>query len=449
MKICVIGAGSIFFTRQLVNGMVKSKAFHNAELALVDIDEHKCVEMGRFCQKMVEENEASIEVTYTTDRLEALPGSDYVVLTYAIHNYHYRETGTQLAKNFGIQLVSGETTGPSGVLRVVRTIPEILNVAHDIEKLCPKAMVINYVNPTNVVGTALDRYTKANWYAFCDGLYGYLPKMVGSYVGEDKGVAGLDGLDFKVGGVNHFTWLYELKRDGQDLWPDFKEGLKRASDEGGVDSFARAEWELCEVFDAWPALIGHNIEYVRYFQGKGSRPERDYRVKQWDLNNRISWMKRVWWEIRNCNEGKMSTKDIMRDGTDMIAAVLESIENDLNLSFPVNVRNEGRISNLPDSTVIEAYGTFGKDKIAVPPIGEFPRGPLGLTHQVIDEQELALEAAMTGDFNTLVKAIACDPVVMSMNDAKDLAHNLLALEEEDLGPLWDSYWEGRRFNTFH
>ena len=124
----------------------------------------------------------------------------------------------------------------------------------------------------------------------------------------------------------------------------------------------------------------------------------------------------------------------------MVAVVLESIEGDLGLSLCVNVRNEGRISNLPDDVLVELYGTFGRSGPVVPPFGPLPHGVLGLTQQVIDEQELALEAAMTGSFDTAVRAIACDPLVMSLSDARDLARDLIAQEEDDLDPKWDGYW---------
>jgi alpha-galactosidase/6-phospho-beta-glucosidase family protein len=448
MKITVIGSGSIFFTRRMVKGMVSSKYLSNAELVLVDIDEYKCVQMGEFCKKINEHYKANIKITYTTNRLEALPGSDYVILCFAINNYHYRETGTNLVKNYGIHVVSGETAGPSSVTRILRTVPEILNVARDIEKLCPNAYVINYVNPTNVIGTLLDRNTKLKTNSYCDGTYEVMNPCIYTYLGlptNPNTELAKDHSEFQIkfGGINHFTFLFDLAKGNENLWEKFKTGLMKAAGTDGPESFARVEWDFCEIYNAWMSQMIHTIEYVRYFQGKGSNPQNDFVIYKWSLSERIRWMKSVWAEIAACNNGKISITEAMKDeSTDMIAVVLDSIEGNKGKAFTVNVRNNGKIKNLPDNILVEVLGYFYKDKIDIPEVGYLPKGLAGLMGPFIEEQELALEAALTGNFQTVVKAIACDPLVMSLNDAKNIARDLFAIEEANLDRKWDSYWAG-------
>jgi alpha-galactosidase/6-phospho-beta-glucosidase family protein len=441
MKTTVIGSGSIFFTRQAVKGMAQSKVLRSTELALVDIDPWKAEHMGRFCQLINRDHGGDLKISWTTDRREALPGSDYVVLCFAVRNYHYRETGTSLALNYGIRTVSGETAGPSMVFRTMRTVPGVLEVAKDIEELCPKAIVINYANPTNIVGTALDRYTKLRSLVFCDGNYETLVPRLAEVLGIGGRAEAERRLTFKLGGINHFTFVTRVWDGGKDVWEVFKERLGAQAESSGMDDTVRAEWDMTRVFDAFPTQISHSLEYLKFFQGRGSRPSRDFTVEKWSLNKRIRWYRQVWREIEEANRTGVSTRDPMKGhSTDMVAVVIESIEGDLGLNLCVNVRNDGRISNLPADVFVELYGTFGKAGPVVPPFGPLPRGVLGLTQQVIDEQELALEAAMTGSFDTAVRAIACDPLVMSLSDARDLARDLIALEEDDLDPRWDAYW---------
>jgi len=441
MKTTVIGSGSIFFTRQAVKGMAQSKVLRATELALVDIDPWKAEQMGRFCQKINRDHGGDLNITWTTDRREALPGSDYVVLCFAVRNYHYRETGTTLALNYGIRTVSGETAGPSMVFRTMRTVPAVLEAAKDIADLCPHATVINYVNPTNIVGTALDRFTKLRSLAFCDGNYETLVPRLAAVLGIRERVEAQRRLTFKLGGINHFTFVTRVWDEGEDVWDRFTQRLGALAESASMDDTARAEWDMTRVFDAFPTQISHPLEYLKFFQGRGSRPSRDFTVAKWSLNKRIRWYRQVWREIEEANRNGTSTRDLMKDAsTDMVAVVLESIEGDLGLSICVNVPNEGRISNLPADVLVELYGTFGKAGPVVPPFGPLPRGVLGLTQQVIDEQELALEAAMTGSFDTAVRAIACDPLVMSLSDARELARDLIALEEDDLDRKWDAYW---------
>lgn len=449
MKVTVLGSGSIFFTRQLVKGMCESPHLNDWELALVDIEEDICERIGKFSQKAVEEYGTNMKITYTTDRLEALPGSDYVVLTFARENMHYRGVAVHLEKNFGITAYSGDTGGPGSIFRILRTIPEILEIAEDIKKLCPKATILNYVNPTNVVGAALDRHTDLKWYSFCDGMLDdYWRPNVCKYVGMEPTDENFEKLELTAGGINHCVWMWGLKKDGEDLWPMFKESLKKHADSITPDipypeERFISEQQMVEIFDAWPTLSCHILEYFRYFQGRGSKPERDYMIPKWDLNARVRWTRRVWREVDECLAGKASPRnDIMAKlENDMLARILDSITGDKNLSFPVNVRNDGKISNLPDDTIVEVYGRFGKDKVDIKPVGDLPRGPLGLTHATIDEQELALEASMTGDYNTLVRAIACNPLVMSLSDAKEIAYELMGTDEKMLPPVWDNYWD--------
>ena len=433
MKVCVIGSGSMQFTRQMVKAMAESDldTVNQAEVALVDIDERKCIGMAKFCRLLNDECDGNLKITHTTDRLEALPGSDYVILVFAIRNYHYRETGTRLAKDFGIRLVSGETTGPSSVSRIVRIIPELLELGADIEKHCPDAMVINYVNPTNVVGNILAKNTKLNIYAFCDGL---TEEKLVDYLGKRIGLDDLDLSGIRIGGLNHFNWLYDINQNGQNLWQKFKDSFL-------INPYNCYRQVCLEAFDAWP-IGGHPVEYLRYFQGKGGFPENDIITEKWDFTERITWYKNVWFKIDKCNRGEMKALDSMTDKTtEMVCKIIESIEGDLGNMFPVNIVNEGRIPNLPDETTVELFGLFDKSGVSVEPTKPIPAGVRGITYQIIDEQELAVEAGMTGNFKTFVRAIACDPNVMSLSDAESIAHNLLALEEVDLGELWDDYWK--------
>lgn len=441
MKVTIIGSGSIFFTRQCIKGMARSPVLKQAEVVLVDTDAWKCEQMGLFCRKINRDNGGSLQLSHTTDRKAALPGSDYVVLAFASGNYHYRETGTNLALNYGIKLVSGETAGPGMAFRVLRSVPDVLDVARDIEALCPDTLVINYVNPTNIIGAALNRFTKLKSYAFCDGNYETVLPRLAFFLGlKDLKEAG-QRLTWKLGGINHFTFITGIWDQGRDVWQEFKSALEKAARADGVNRIMQAEWEFCDVFNALPTQIIHPVEYVRYFQGKGGKPARDYHVKKWSLDQRIRWCKRVWHEIEACNRADSSTNELMKDAsTDMVAVVLESIEGDQHKSICVNVRNDGRISNLPDDTFVELYGTFGRKGVSVASYGQLPRGVLGLTQQIIDEQELALEAAMTGNLQTLIRAVAADPLVMSLNDAKDLVRDHMALEESSLGRKWDYYW---------
>ena len=443
MRVVILGSGSIFFTRRMVLGMAQSPILRAGQVVLVDTDEWKCEQMGQFCRRINEAHGGQLDITWTTERREALPGADYVILAFATRNYHYRETGTNLSKLYNIHVRSGETAGPSAVFRILRAVPEVLDVAADIEALCPDAYVINYVNPTNVVGTALARHTHLRSYAFCDGMY----ECMGGAIAKYLGLTGLswndlcEGYRMKMGGINHFTWLWGLEKDGNDLWDAFKAGLRKSAEAGGSGSGVRGGWDLTRIYDAWPTQFFHTCEYVRYFQGKGGEPTRDWFCNKWSLHERIRWYRQVWKSIEDCNAGRITVDEALTDAsTDMVAALLESIEGDQNRIFAVNVPNEKRIPNLPADTIVEVFGRFGRSGTEIPPVGPLPAGIAGLIYPSIEEQELALDAALSGNFRTVVKAVAADPLVMSLRDAEEIARDLIAQEEDDMGRIWDPYW---------
>jgi 6-phospho-beta-glucosidase len=154
-------------------------------------------------------------------------------------------------------------------------------------------------------------------------------------------------------------------------------------------------------------------------------------------------MKHVWFEIEACNSGTLPINETMRDvggANEMVADLIESMVCDQGRTFTVNIRNGNTITNLPADTHVEVLGRFYKDHVETPPVGELPRGLAGLMHPIIDEQELALEAALTGNLETAIRAVACDPLVMSLSDARRLVHEHLALEETHVGDVWDTYW---------
>ncbi len=451
MKITVIGSGSIFFTRQMVRGMAESEILRSAELALVDTHPGRCEQMGEFCKKLNHAWKGDLQISYTTDRTEALPGSDYVIYTFSRNNYHPRGVGAQICAKYGITVRSGDTAGPGMVFRTLKAVPEILEVTSDVEKLCPNALVLNVVNPTNIIAQLLEERTNVNSLSFCDGMYPpNLREIYCRRLGVEATPANWEKLDFQIGGVNHLTWMTGISYDGKQMWELFTESLEKEALEAGPSEEVYGEWQMTRIFGAYPTVFGHGAEYVPYFQGRGRTPELDHTSKMWNLNDRIRWWRSVWRNIADVNAGRIPPTDVLQDqSTDMLAGVIESIEGNLGTRFSVNVMNEGKIPNLPSDRVVEVWARFYNDgreeshkqRLEYIPSGPLPRGVLGITQRVMDVQAMALEAALTGEFRLVVRAIAADALSVSLHDAEAIAHEFMATDHEDLNEKWDGYWE--------
>jgi len=444
MKITIIGAGSLFFSRRMLLGMMTLPEFRGVHLALVETDPWRSEQIGRYAERLNAETGGQVTTSCTTDRREALGGSDYVILTFARNNAHSRGVGAHICRNYGVLECSGDTAGPGSVMRIIREVPAILDVARDIEALAPAARVMSYVNPTNVIAAALDRHTSLNCVSLCDGMYprGLGPRLCG-YLGVEPSEDNWRALKLEVSGINHFVWMTGLTLRGEDVFGRFVDGLRAdaAADPAGD---ARAECDLLETFGAWPAVIWHTKEYVRYFQGRGRHPERDFVLRQWDLRERLAWQHETWRTIEAYAAGRIGMDKALADSHasthEMMIDVIASMIADRGEPFPVNVRNDGRVGNLPDECIVELFGSAGAGGFDVPAAGDLPLGIRAMVYQALDQQELALEAAITGSFDLVARAIACDPLVMSLSDAREIAHELLAAEYDYLPEIWDGYW---------
>ena len=213
-KLVIIGAGSIFFTRAVAIGMCKDPCFKNGVLSLVDINPDILDVMKRLCQRIIRETGANLTLEATTNRRVALKNAQFVTLSFSNRGVDLREIETKIPAAFGVRQSSGDTIGPGGLFRSIRTIPTVLEIARDIEKICPEAWVFNYVNPTTVIGAALFRHTRLKTLALCDGFRLPDSKLaLLDRVGVARAKAGK--VTMKIGGLNHFLLPGDDNRSDQ------------------------------------------------------------------------------------------------------------------------------------------------------------------------------------------------------------------------------------------
>ncbi len=427
--------------------------FNGAELALVDTNPKNNDAMGKFAELARDfYGKNDFKITYSTDRREVLANSDYVITTQSPFNAHLRGCNANLVETYGITEHSGQTAGPGAAFRIAYESQIMLAVCKDIEELAPDAWVFNLVNPTNVTGTVVDRFSKLKTLTFCDAMY--IPQsdapdwsfgeMIKKYaeLPVSPDIENMHRFKIKVGGINHCVWMTDIEFDGKNVWETFKKNIIKTAKAEGKDNMAFGQAQLLEIFNALPTAMGHTCEYVRYFQGLGGKFDNDYTIKKWDHTDRLRWTRAVWRDLDWCIEGKIDVPMILDEQRiDMLNYVIEAMETGKEVTFPVNVRNEGRIKNLPDDVLVELFGTFRKGGVDVPEYGNLPRGINGIIQQIVDYQELALEAAMEFDYEKLVRAVACDPLVMSLDDAKSITKDLMAIYEIVMPKEWDFYWK--------
>lgn len=452
-KVTVIGAGSYFFGKPVIHKCAASPVMAGGTLALVDTNKDVLGTMMKLARRMFKETGCGVKVVGSTDRRKALPDSDFVVLTFSEKNAYYRGIDTRIAAKHGIRMCSSDTIGPGGIFRALRELPRIVEMARDVERLAPDAWLINFVNPTAVIGMGLRRYApNVRSFALCDGNHephntlrrckwvGLLPEDATSVPPEM-----MTRLDLRIGGVNHCTWMVRFTYDGKDMMPAFKRTLRKwareEQDSPPEKSKPRYNHEyalkLYDLYGAFPTAVSHTKEYVPFFQGYGVKPVRPEPLRCFDAELRAEEMKRAWGETERYANGDLGVEHFLENVADDHATdIMESMWGGLGKCFWINTSNCGAVTNLPDDAFLELRCDVDLNGVRPHPFGDMPVGLRALQQQILDAHEVAAEAAMTGSKKTLLRAMMTDPLCNNIEDAKACMKELLEAEREALPEWW-------------
>ncbi|WP_089547649.1 glycoside hydrolase family 4 [Paenibacillus sp. SSG-1] len=451
-KVVVIGAGSLFFGRQSIWQMVHSPYLNQGTLALVDTDEERLSKMVKLAEMVARENNVSLKVEGSTDRRQVLPGADFVVLSFAEQSVKYRGIDCQVSLKYGIRMCSGDTIGPGGIFRAMRELPVIMECARDVEELCPDAWVINYINPSTVNGIALHRYApKLKSFALCDShhmphkkaYYAVRAGIIGDRSGFNEEID--RKFDFRVAGVNHFTWLLKAEFEGKDVMPLIAEAMRKAAGEenNGGDRGAKAlhndaiTYELYDIFGYIPTCTAHTKEYVRYWQGHGKTPDAIPPLSIWETEDRYQRHDEMWRQVDDFLTGNVPIADYMSTfGPDHATDIIENMVGNLGKRFFINTLNRGAVTNMSDDSFLELLCDVSMDGAKPVHVGEMPRGIRGMQELVLDTHELTAEAVVEQSYEKLRKAMLTDPLVNSISDADQIIKELLTLEREMIPDAW-------------
>ncbi len=448
-KIAVIGAGSMFFGRQAIKGVLSSQVLKSGTLVLVDTHQPTLEKMVTLAQRAKEHSGAPTRIEASVNRREVLAESDFVVLTFANDGIRYRGVDTEIAAKHGVLMCSSDTIGPGGIFRTLREAHEILAVARDVEELCPQAWVINYINPTSCNGILLMRHApKLKSFALCDGLHEpyqrqTLLRNVGLLGPEETNPDLEAATRLRLGGINHFTWMWGFDVEGKSYLDKYYDYIrKNANDENLVEDSksrnnGRYRLVLSEIFGAACMCVSHTKEYVSYWQNYTKNPYQIEAIRTFDAVKRQKRRDLVFEGIEDWGSAREDMASFFeKTATDHATDVIEGMWGNLGKQFYINQPNRGAISNLEDQAFLELLSDLDMQGPRPLAIGEMPRGIKGLTQQVLDTHELTVEAAVSCDRKVLRRAMLTDPLVNSIPDAEAIIKDLLEAQREALPAAW-------------
>lgn len=427
-KFVLVGAGSSVFTMRLTGDILAEPSIRGGEIALVDIDPFALSRAERGVRALVAHAGKPIAITAHPDVKAALPEADFVILTYAIGGYAAWKRDIEISTRFGAYQSVGDTIGPGGIIRILRTIPFTMEIAHEMERVCPDAYIINYANPEGAQCLAIQKYSKIRSFGLCHGTPDTARELAGKVFRVDP-----DRLAYEAAGVNHLTWFTRLRIDGKDVYP----GLRAALRDSGYDKKEPISADLLDIFGLYPAPGDRHVsEFFSAFLRDRVMKERDYEWKNNDFIAVDAWRAEGERKLDAALAGGPELAEFMSGSGETAARFIRSLATGEVTLEMVNVINEGFIDNLSRDIIVE-LPTF-VDQFGLHPqhVGALPAGIAAKCEALGREYNLAVAAAVRRDRQLARQAMYLDPIAANTDDPDGLLNALIEANLDLLPEGW-------------
>ncbi len=456
LKIAYIGGGSRGWARTLMTDLAKDDEICGT-VYLYDID-YKAAEDNAMVGNRLSQREDIIgkwQYKPVKTIKEALTNADFVVLSIQPATLDEMESDVHLPEEYGIYQSVGDTVGPGGLVRSLRTVPIYAQFAKDIEKYCPEAWVINFTNPMTVcVRTLYKVFPKIKAFGCCHEVFG-TQKLFASILEEKYGIlVDREDIRFNVLGLNHFTWVTEARYKGEDLFPLLKEAIeKHPNGLNNADSnWANKSWRnnylvLADLFKRYGIVAAAGDRHLAEFCPgswylKDPQTVYDFGFDLTTIAKRreIAVVREGITQRLASGEDKFTLKDTGEESVRQIKALLglgEFITN-------VNIPNVGQMENMPKDAVVETNAYFSGNSIRPIYAGGLPNDVQALVARVCHNQETIVEAALNEDYEMAFKAFVNDANVnLPFDKARELYDRML-YNTKDYLPGYDKYIKNRK-----
>jgi alpha-galactosidase len=408
-KITLIGAGSVVFARILIGDILLTPALRDCTVALMDIDPSRLERARQIIDLMIKQLGVPARVEATLDRREAVRGADFVITTFQQGGLDAYAIDIEIPKKYGVEQCVGDTLGPGGIMRALRSIPVLVGIGQEMDELAPDALLLNYSNPMAANCWGYDAITGRPHVGLCHSVQG-TSEMLAEWIGVPK-----DEVTYKVAGINHQAWFLEFRRGHEDLYPQVREAIRkpeiRGSEPVRISMFEHFGYFVTE-------SSGHNSEYLPYFRKTAAMVENEL-VPQFTTPSTY-WY--GWGRTGGCLQYCIDRQEetFRADQEDQPAPtvrseeygarIIEAIVTHQPIRINGNVPNHGLIDNLPEGCCVEVPCLVDGNGIQPTRIGRLPAHLAGINRTNVSVQEMIVEAARTGDRDAVHHAAQLDPL---------------------------------------
>ena len=439
LKIAFIGAGSLGFTRGLVRDILTFPLLKDATLSLMDIDAERLEFAQKAVQRIVDLGEYPATVEATMDRAEALRGADAVLCTILAGGVDVWQHDILIPKKYGVDTNVGDTRGPSGVFRALRTIPVMLSIVKDMERYCPDAILLNYTNPMAMLCRAMQRESTIRLTGLCHSVQG-TAHMLARWIGAPR-----EEITYTCAGINHQAWYLKYEWNGQDAYPLIRKAVE-TNEEIYNEEQVRNEMFLHLDYYVTESS-GHNSEYNWWFRKRPDLIEK-YCIHGTGWNPgayayilREYERKRDTWKEEAEKWFAQDTPISLERGHEYAASIINAWKGGEIFSFNGNVANTGIIPNLPEGACVEVPVYVDRGGFHAVHVGSLPPQCVALNHISVMVEEMAVEAALTGNPRLVFQAICYDPLtaaVLSLAEIKKMVNEMLQ-QNRDYLPQFEHF----------
>ena len=438
MKIAFIGGGSVQWTPKLVTDMALTETLAGANLALHDNDADALSLLTRASERIVTQAGGKLEVSATLDRTEALRHADFVILCVSIGGLRAMQNDLEIPERYGIYQAVGDTVGPGGLARGLRHIPFAVQMAREMEQLCPEAWLLNLTNPMTTICRGITRATGIKTIGLCHEVGGLRHRLAKLFeVPADK-------ISFEVAGINHLPVILNCRlghREGLTMLRNWaaEHGPLALIDQHNPDPFRDIFEDRFGVkltlLEQLGVLFGagdrHVAEFFSGFLTEANEYGSHYGVVLTKISHREPLAARRRAQIEQFVKNDASEQ--LQASDEQLAPVMAALTGGPAHQFVVNIPNAGQIDNLPRDAVVECIAEI--DALGVRPLvtGPLPAAAYAAVAPHVARQELIVEAALTGQNEPALAALATDPLVHNPATVKSLLDELLAANAKFAG----------------
>lgn len=454
-KITFMGAGGFSFPARITFDILSFPELQDSKIMLMDINKDNLDRSYRLIGGAIKRLNLPTKIEATIDRREALDGADYVIVVWQVGGIDAYTPDVEIPRKYGIDQCVGDTLGPGGVFRGIRSIPAYLDVCADMKELCPNALMINYANPMSINTWAVST-TGIKCVGLCHSVQG-TSWMLASHLGVPY-----EEVSYKCYGINHQAWFTEFYHKGKDVYPELRrimfekypspgagvglsdviKGVKvdLAVDHGDVYYHERVRTEIMRTFGYFQTESSHHAsEYLMWFR-KNKEMVDTYIKQRWDyyqicLHHDFAAQEKWIEEIQaplTCS-GEYAAGIIHSMETDTKRVIYGNVPNYGPPGSSLNSPSAHLIPNLPQNCIVEVACLVDRNGIQPTVPGPLPTGCAAINRMSVNVQELAVEAGLTGNKELLYQAISLDPLtgaLLTLPRIKEMVDEMLEAEKQ-------------------